>query len=155
MLKMDLALRQHLQSLFPIHKITDRAWTIATLPPRLSGMGISTWQNTADCAFLASCTGVISKTTCHLFPSLSPAFQQPLSNPPPRHTTLPLPLAAYLITNRLSNINPAITDTVNSTDLTHLDQPTRHLQHKLPNLLLTITHKKICNSASTRDKAQL
>ena len=41
-LKMDLALRKHLQSLFPIHKITDRAWTIATFPPRLSGMGIST-----------------------------------------------------------------------------------------------------------------
>ena len=153
-LKKDSALRQHLQSLFPTHKITDRAWTIATFPPRLSGMGISTWQNTADCAFLASYTA-ISKTICHLFPSLSPAFQQPLSIPPPNHATLPLPLAAYLITNRLSNINPAITDTINSTDLTQLDQPTRHLQHKLSNLLLTITHEKICNSASTRDKAQL
>ena len=142
---MDSALRQHLQSLFPIHKINDRAWTIATLSPRLSGMGISTWRNTADCAFLASYTA-ISKTICHLFPNLSPAFQQPLPNPPPGYTTLPLPLAAYLITNRLSNINPAITDTINST---------RHLQHKLSNLLLTITHEKICNSASTRDKAQL
>ena len=36
-----------------------------------------------------------------------------------------------------------------------IDQPTRHLQHKLSNLLLSITHEKICNSASTRDKAQL
>ena len=31
--KIDLALRQHLQFFLPIHKLTNRAWIIATLPP--------------------------------------------------------------------------------------------------------------------------
>ena len=78
--KIDSALRQHLQSLFPIHKLTDRGWTIATLAPSLSGIGISTWQNTADCAFLASYSLSSAKRFVTYSEVLFLAFFPPLSN---------------------------------------------------------------------------
>ena len=74
--RVDSAYRDHVQGLVQHTYLTDRAWRIATTPGSLGGMGLRTWADTADAAYLAS-YAYSRSIVPSLFPHLGPAFANP------------------------------------------------------------------------------
>ena len=74
--RVDAAYRDHVQGLVQHTYLTDRAWRVATTPGSLGGMGLRTWADTADAAYLAS-YAYSRSIVPSLFPRLGPAFANP------------------------------------------------------------------------------
>ena len=148
----DDVLRKYAQSLSKHHKISNDAWTVATLPSNLGGLGLTTWEDTKDPAFLASYS-VTNRAISHLFPTLSNALQPPTHQP--IHNSHPISMAAHLSYRRLNHLNPSISNLLKDFDPSTFTHPIRHLQHKLTNLVSKTRHQQLLNRSTPRNKAQL
>ena len=155
--RLDTAYRHHAQGFVRHTHLTDRAWLIATMPPSMGGMGIRTFSNTADAAYLASYSSSRSVLPS-LFPRLASAFESPFdSNSAP---TSPMAAAAYRANERLTAacegctahlaaLAPATVDALISNDIS-----SHGLQKKVTRELDAERHRLHFSSLSVRDRAQ-
>ena len=135
----DLKMRALIQSLLPKHPkrvfLDDVGWELATLPLSLGGLGVQSFQHTADVALLASYT-TVSRTIPRLFSHLTTAFPD-LSSPAPPPTASAM--AAWCAYQRLNGfdsrvvarLRPAQPPARSFRPQSAPPSDTRTLQHKL------------------------